>query len=90
MKLITTKEAAEKLGVNVQRVRQLIKAGRLPAQKVGRDWVIRPRDLEKVAHRKPGRPRKADTAKSGKKRGSQMAVQRRSQNSKGKGSTKNQ
>ena len=58
MKLINTKKASEKLGVNAQRVRQLIAAGRLPAQKVGRDWIIRERDLVKVADRKPGRPRK--------------------------------
>ena len=58
MKLINTKEASKLLGVNGQRVRALIAAGRLPAQKVGRDWVIRERDLAKVADRKPGRPRK--------------------------------
>ena len=58
MKFINTKEAAKLLGVNDSRVRQLILAGRLPAQKVGRDWIIRERDLAKVADRKPGRPKK--------------------------------
>jgi len=58
MKLINTKEASKQLGVCVQRVRQLIAAGRLPAQKVARDWVIRERDLAKAADRKPGRPKK--------------------------------
>ena len=58
MKLINTKEASKQLNVNVQRVRQLIAAGRLPAQKIGRDWVIREKDLAKVAHRKHGRPKK--------------------------------
>jgi len=58
MKLINTKEASKRLGVNGQRVRALIAAGRLPAQKVGRDWVIRERDLAKVSDRKPGRPKK--------------------------------
>ena len=58
MKLINTKTASKLLGVNVQRVRQLISAGRLPALKVGRDWVINEKDLEKVADRKPGRPKK--------------------------------
>ena len=58
MRLINTKKASKLLGVNAQRIRQLIAAGRLPAQKVGRDWVIRERDLAKVADRKPGRPRK--------------------------------
>jgi excisionase family DNA binding protein len=57
IKLINTKKASELIGVNAQRVRQLITAGRLPAQKVGRDWIIRERDLAKVAHRRLGRPR---------------------------------
>ena len=58
MKLINTKEASKLLGVNVQRVRQLIAAGRLPAQKIARDWVIREKDLAKVTDRKHGRPKK--------------------------------
>jgi excisionase family DNA binding protein len=58
MKLLNTQEAAKKLGVNHSRVRQLISGGRLPAQKIGRDWIIKESDLKKVADRKPGRPRK--------------------------------
>jgi len=55
---LTTGEAAESLGVTPQRVRALILAGRLNAQKLGRDWLIAPADLESVRHRPPGRPRK--------------------------------
>ena len=55
---ITTKEAAKKLGVTVRRVQALIKAGRLSAQKMGRDWIIRKTDLDKVRVRQPGRPPK--------------------------------
>lgn len=37
----TTKEVAERLGVNTSRIRQFALAGRLPgAMKAGRDWVI--------------------------------------------------
>jgi excisionase family DNA binding protein len=54
-KLITTKEAAKELGVTVRRVQALIKAGRLRAKKMGRDWIIRMADLDKVRVRKPGR-----------------------------------
>ena len=37
----TTKQAAERLGVNDSRVRQLLLAGRFPeAVKTGRDWWI--------------------------------------------------
>ena len=56
--LITSKEASEELGVSVRRVLALIKAGRLPAQKLGRDWIIKLDDLDKVRVRKPGRPPK--------------------------------
>jgi excisionase family DNA binding protein len=45
---ITTKEAAKELGVTVRRVQALIRAGRLSAQKMGRDWIIRMVDLDKV------------------------------------------
>ena len=58
MKLINTKKAGEILGVNDSRIRQLILAGRLPARKIGRDWLIKKRDLKKVENRKVGRPRK--------------------------------
>ena len=58
MNLISTREAADRLGVSVLRVQQLIWAGRLPAQKVGRDYVINESDLKLVGDRKPGRPPK--------------------------------
>jgi excisionase family DNA binding protein len=60
MKLLTTPEAAERLGITVARVQQLIWKGRLPAQKIGRDYVINEDDLKLVAERKPGRPAKAE------------------------------
>ena len=55
---LTTSQAAAKLGVSISRVQQFIKSGRLPAEKVGRDFIIQPKDLAKVRNRKPGRPRK--------------------------------
>jgi len=58
MKLLTANQAAEILGVDGSRVRVLIRQGRLPAQKIGRDWVIMEPDLELVIVRKPGRPKK--------------------------------
>jgi len=56
MKLIGVAQAAERLGVTDGRVRVLITSGRLPAQKVGRDWVINESDLRLVAVRIPGNP----------------------------------
>ena len=61
-KLLTTKDASKELGVTPLRVFQLIKAGRLPAIKLGRDWIISKDDLSKVANRKNGRPRKSSQA----------------------------
>lgn len=58
MNLLTTRDVAERLGITVQRVQALIKAERLPAQKIGRDYVIEEKALELVADRKPGRPAK--------------------------------
>jgi excisionase family DNA binding protein len=55
---MTTHEAAKALGVSVRRVQAMIKSGRLPAQKVGRDWWITAEDVEKLKDRKVGRPRK--------------------------------
>jgi len=70
MKIITTVEAARRLGVTPSRVRALIDAKRLKAFKYGREWLIDPKDLATVKNRKVGRPRKArKTAKSKSKSG---------------------
>jgi excisionase family DNA binding protein len=56
---ISVTEAAAELGVTRARVHALIRDGRLPASKIGSQYVIQPKDLAKVRERKPGRPRKA-------------------------------
>ena len=56
MGLLTTAEAAHKLGISARRVQELIKDGRLPAQQFGRTYVINEDDLVLVSNRKPGRP----------------------------------
>ena len=58
MNLLSTKEVAEKLGVSVQRVQAMVKAGRLPAQMIGGTYIIKESDLKLVEDRKPGRPPK--------------------------------
>lgn len=59
---ITTDEAAGELGVTPQRVRAMIRAGRLKAKTIGEGnrstHTIRREDLDAVRNRKPGRPRK--------------------------------
>lgn len=61
MKLLSTSDAAIHLGVSERRVRGLITDGRLPAEKIGRDYVIKEEDLKLVQERKPGRPSKKET-----------------------------
>lgn len=63
MTLITTAQAAERLGISVRRVQELIYSGRLPAQQFGRTYVVNESDLKLVEARKPGRPRKLQDEK---------------------------
>lgn len=58
MSLLTTKQAADALRITPRRVIALIKSGRLPAERIGRDWLINPADLDGVRQRAVGRPRK--------------------------------
>jgi excisionase family DNA binding protein len=62
MTMLTTEQAADRLGVTPARVRVLIREGRLPAQSFGRAHMINEDDLKLVEDRKPGRPRKAAKA----------------------------
>ena len=59
MTKLTAHEAADRLGVTRFRVYALIRTGRLPATKWGRDWQIDETDLQRVAVRQAGRPKKA-------------------------------
>ena len=70
--ILTTREAAEKLGVSPARVRQLVLAGNLPAEKFGRDLMIKEADLKLVEDRPMGRPPKPKSsgAVTSKKKGS--------------------
>jgi excisionase family DNA binding protein len=63
MNIISTAEAARRLGVNPSRVRALIDAKRLKAIKVGSVWLIDPKDLEAVKDRKVGRPKSIKISK---------------------------
>src|SRR5438046_6598596 len=61
MTLLNTQQAADRLGVSVVRIRQLIRAGKLEAQNLGRDYAINETALASVTvYGKPGRPKKAE------------------------------
>jgi len=57
-RLLTVNEAADRLGLSVAMVRRYCSDGKILAQKVGRDWAIRRRDVEQfaAAPRRSGRP----------------------------------
>jgi len=75
--LLTTSEAAKKLGVSPGRVRQLVVDGRLPVVKLGRDNLIRAADLGLVKERKTGRPPKRQSSAIGNVSRKQKAKKRR-------------
>ena len=58
----TIKQASKILNVNETRVRQFIYGGRLLAEKIGRDLLIKDEDLMTFAEieRKTGRPKKGE------------------------------
>ena len=61
-RILTVKETAEELGVSIPRVYQLIKDGRIQADKFGRDWMISSDALtDEVMNRPNGRPPKEAT-----------------------------
>lgn len=62
--LLTTPEVAQRLGITIPRVHQLVKDGRLPSKQFGRTHLIREADLALVAERKPGRPKKTAEAEA--------------------------
>ena len=57
--LLGVPDAARELGVSTGRVRAFIKEQRLPASKIGDQWIIKRADLALVANRRTGRPPKA-------------------------------
>jgi excisionase family DNA binding protein len=59
---LTTEEVLEYLQVNLRTVYRLIKAGKIPAVRVGRQWRFRKRDID--AWLESQRPRAARTAAS--------------------------
>ena len=60
---LTTEEVLEYLQVNLRTVYRLIKAGKIPAVRVGRQWRFRKRDID--AWLDTQRPRGGDRAPSG-------------------------
>ncbi len=61
--LLSVREVAERLGISIRRVHQLITEGKLPAEKYGNQFLIKIKDAVAVTvHGKAGRPQKPKTA----------------------------
>ena len=60
---MTTSQVAEALNVSDARVRRLLLDGALKGEKIGRDWIVRRKDLDAY------RERILQEAQSGRKRG---------------------
>lgn len=56
MKTLSAAEAARFLHLNVKRVQGLARAGKLPAARVGRKWLFRRDELERLLGRTGGEP----------------------------------
>ena len=52
--LLSTEEVLDYLNLNLKTVYRLVKAGKLPAVKVGRQWRFRKRDIDAWLERGPG------------------------------------
>ena len=56
--LLSVREVAEKLGISIRRVHQLITEGKLQAEKYGNQYLIKAVDADVVTvHGKAGRPK---------------------------------
>jgi len=53
METLSVSQAAELLHLNVKRVQALARSGQLPAARVGRKWLFRRTDLERMLGRSP-------------------------------------
>jgi excisionase family DNA binding protein len=53
--LLTTGQAAVRIGVSRRRVLQYIRCGRLAASRYGRDWLVPASQVQSFERRPPGR-----------------------------------
>lgn len=62
MAVLSVADAADELEVSPRRVRQMLAAGDLPGQRVGRSWAIDRADVERLRRSDVGRPWSAASA----------------------------
>lgn len=57
--MITTSEAAVRMGMSARHVRRLVESGCIKGQRIGRDWLIDPGSLNHYMRRRAPKKRKA-------------------------------
>jgi excisionase family DNA binding protein len=55
MAMFTTKEAADRLGLEVSHIRRLLEQGKMKGRKLGRDWVVLSLDYQRMRRPKTNR-----------------------------------
>ena len=55
MAMFTTKEAADRLGLEVSHVRRLLEQGKVKGRKFGRDWLVFSLDYQRMRRPKTNR-----------------------------------
>src|SRR4051794_41787435 len=77
--LLTTKDAADRLGLSVRGVQALIAKGVLPGERMGRDYLVRAADVERVKASRPrrGRPTTTGAGLARRRSGAASGGQRR-------------
>jgi excisionase family DNA binding protein len=53
---LTVAQVVPLLGLSDSRVQRLLRAGQIPARKVGRDWIVSRRAVDQFLAQPPGRP----------------------------------
>ncbi len=66
MNNLTTAEAAIILEVSTRRIRALIESEKLKAERFGKSYSIKQKDLNKIKNRPPGRPKNKKGKNNGK------------------------
>jgi len=66
MTTYTTKEAAERLGLEVSHVRRLLEEGKIRGKKWGRDWMVLSLDYQR--RRAPKKRKKGESNENGQAR----------------------
>ena len=59
MSIISPSDAALIIGVSYERVMQLIKAGRIKSELIGRAYILKEKDVRAFQRQPSGRPKKA-------------------------------